>query len=199
MFKIKIVCSLLFSVFILFASTQCTEAQRRGRRDRRVAVRVVARPSHRIVVRRAHIRYAHLPRWGSVVTIRPAGAVFIKSRRSNYYFHNGIYYSQRGANYVVVRPSRGLRVGLLPVGYRTVVVGPSTYYYYYGTYYSKAPTANEYETIDPPIGAVVDSLPDGYDVKTLNGIEYYVLDGVYYAEVDAPEFPDGVGYEVVEV
>jgi hypothetical protein len=196
--NIKIIGLVFFSTLIVLLQTETAEAQRRRGRDR-VIVRINPRPSHRIVVRRAHIRYAGMPRWGSVVTVRPAGATILRSRRNNYYVNNGIYYSQHGVNYVIVRPSRGLRIGLLPVGYRTVLVGSSTYYYYYGTYYSSVPTTNGYETIDPPIGAVVDSLPDGYEVKTLAGIEYYVLDGTYYSEVDAPEFEDKLGYEVVEI
>lgn len=98
-----------------------------------------------------------------------------------------------------MRPARGLRVTVLPTGYRTVLVGSRTYYYYYGTYYSQTPSSTEYETIDPPTGAVVDSLPYGYEVKSIGGNEYYVLDGVYYSEVDAPEFEDGIGYEIVGV
>ena len=53
--------------------------------------------------------------------------------------------------------------------------------------------------INPPTGAVVDALPDGYEVKQVDGNEYYYLDGVYYAEVDAPELPDKVGYQVVQL
>ena len=195
MYRLNVLFVLFFCPVILF--TQTAEAQRR--RNNRVAVRVGVRPGHRVVVRRAHVHYAHLPRWGSVVTVRPAGAIVIRSRRNNYYYHQGIYYRPNGSNFVVVRPARGLRVTVLPTGYRTVLVGPRTYYYYYGTYYSQISTNNEYETVDSPTGAVVDSLPDGYEVKSKSGNEYYVLDGVYYSEVDAPEFEDGVGYEVVEV
>ena len=97
-----------------------------------------------------------------------------------------------------MRPARGLRISVLPMGYRTVVVGPANYYYYYGTYYAKAENGNEYKVVDPPVGAVVDALPDGYEVKKIDGTEYYVLDDVYYAEVDVPDFEDHVGYEVVK-
>ena len=76
------------------------------------------------------------------------------------------------------------------------MLGPRTYYYYYGTFYCQR--GNEYEVIDAPEHAVVDALPDGYEVVEKNGVEYYFLDGVYYAEVDAPEFEDGIGYEVVK-
>jgi uncharacterized protein YxjI len=53
--------------------------------------------------------------------------------------------------------------------------------------------------VNPPTGAIVDALPEGYEIKTTDGNEYYYLDGVYYAEVDAPEFEDKIGYQVVEM
>jgi Family of unknown function (DUF6515) len=174
---------LISSIFLVHE----TQAQRRGR------------TYHSVVVRRAHVRYATLPRWGTVVSVRPAGAVVIGRRRHPYYFQEGIFYAPRKGGYAIVRPARGIRIRALPIGYRTVIVGPRTYYYYYGTYYSKADNSNEYDVVDPPEGAVVDALPDGYDVKTVANTEYYFFDGVYYAEVDAPEFEDGVGYEVVKV
>jgi len=132
-----------------------------------------------------------------VVTVRPAAAVAVRAGRNSYFFADGVYYAQGGAGYMIVRPVRGIRIRVLPVGYRTIVIGPRNYFYYYGTYYALA-DGGEYQVVDPPLGAVVDALPDGYEVKSIDGVEYYVLDGVYYAEVDAPEFEDGVGYEVVK-
>lgn len=199
MSKLKfIIFSLLLTFGISLISEQA-EAQRRRAvvRTRRGTAVVVHRPQRTVVVRRAHVRYVGMPRWGTTVRVVPTGTTVIKYRRTPYYFKSGIYYTRRGADYVVVRPARGLRVHALPIGYRTVVVGPANYYYYYGTFYSKAPQAEEYEVVDAPEGAVVDALPEGYEVETIDGKEYYVLDGVYYAEVDAPEFDDKIGYEVV--
>jgi hypothetical protein len=139
-----------------------------------------------------------MPRWGTVVTAAPAGAVIIRGRHP-YYYHSGVYYVSRGPGFAVVRPARGLRIRALPVGYRTVVVGPRNYYYYYGTFYTRADSSDEYVVADAPEGAVVDALPEGCDIKMIGDSEYYVLDGVYYAEVDAPEFEDGVGFQVVKV
>lgn len=193
---------ILFSLLLtcgLGLISEQAEAQRKKAavRTRRGTVVVVRRPQRAVVVRKAHVRYAGMPRWGAAVRVVPTGAVVVKHRRTPYYFHNGVYYTRRGADYVVVRPVRGIRVRVLPVGYRTVVVGPATYFYYYGTFYAKAPKAEEYDVIDAPEGAVVDALPEGYEVETIDGKEYYVLDDVYYAEVDAPEFDDKIGYEVV--
>jgi hypothetical protein len=62
---------------------------------------------------------------------------------------------------------------------------------------AKAPEVEEYSVVEAPEGAVVDALPEGYEVEIIDGKEYYVLDDVYYAEVEADEFDDKIGYEVV--
>jgi hypothetical protein len=190
-----IVLSIMSTIFANLA-----EAQVRHRaRVVRHTIRPVHRVRHRVVVRRAHVRYAALPRWGTTVAVAPAAAIVVRAHSNTYHFHNGIYYAPRANNFVVVRPVAGIRVKALPVGFRTVVVTRRNYYYYYGTFYAKAADVDEYEVVDAPTGAIVDALPDGYEVKKINDTEYYVLDGVYYAEAEAKEFEDGVGYEVIKV
>lgn len=194
----KILFRLVFTLCLFALFTDAVNAQRGQRIMRR---KVVKAPNVRVVTvrthvsRKAHVRYAALPRWGAAVTVVPAGAVVINS----YHFHNGIFYSKRNNGFVVVRPVRGVRIRILPVGYRTIILGPRTYYYYYGTFYTKVVNAEEYEVVNAPEGAIVDALPDGYEVKTVNGNEYYVLDGVYYGEVDAADIDGGVGYKVVKM
>lgn len=200
--KHSIIVIVLLAIVAMAAIPQQADAQAR-RRSKRVKVvqhrNVTVVKVHPRVVRRAHIRYAALPRWGTSVAVVPGGAVVIGARRHPYYFYNGIYYAHRANSYVVVRPARGIRIRVLPVGYRPIIMGPRNYYYYYGTFYTKVDNTEEYEVIDAPEGAIVDALPDGYEVKMINDTEYYVLDGVYYAEVDAPEMEGGVGYEVVKL
>ncbi len=189
--------AILFTISI----PETAEAQPGRRGKSRVVkrhVRVV-RVHHPRVVRRAHFRYAALPRWGATFAIVPAGAILYRHSNHAYHFHNGIWYTPRNNNFIIVRPVAGLRVRTLPVGYRRIVLGTRPYYYYYGTFYSKVGKSEEYEVVDAPEGAVVDALPDGYDVKEVNGVEYYYLDGVYYAEVDEKDFEDGVGFEVVKL
>jgi hypothetical protein len=193
---------ILLAVLAMAVIPETTDAQARrkpikARVIKHNNIRVIR--AHPRVVRRAHIRYAHLPKWGSVVTVLPNGAVVIKSRAHPYYFHNGVYYMRQNNRYTVVRPGAGIRIRVLPVGYRHVIIGPRHYYYYYWTFYSKIDNVEEYEVVDAPEGAIVDALPDGYDVKTINGTEYYVLDGVKYAEVDAEDIDGGVGYEVMKL
>lgn len=189
---------LLFTTALGFISEQA-EAQRKRTvvRTRRGTTVVVRRPQRAVVVRKAHVRYVGMPRWGTTVRVVPTGAMVIKYKRTPYHYYNGVYYSRRGADYVVVRPVRGVRLRALPVGYRTVLVEPATYYYYYGTFYTKKDKSEEYSVVEPPEGAVVDALPEGYEVETIDGKEYYVFDGIYFAEVDAEEFDDKIGYEVV--
>jgi hypothetical protein len=199
MSKLKfIIFSLLLTCGLGLISEQA-EAQHKKTvvHTRRGKTVVVRRPQHTVVVRKAHVRYVGMPRWGTKVRVVPTGAVVVKHRRTHYHFYNGVYYNRVGADYVVVRPARGIRVNVLPPGYRTVVVGPTHYYYYYGTFYTKAREVKEYTVVDAPEGAVVDALPEGYEIATIDGNEYYVLDDVYYAEVDATEFDDKIGYEVV--
>lgn len=199
MTKIKIVIMIMLTTVLTAFVSDVAEAQnKRVKRAVRRDVRVSRSVHRKVVVRRAHVRYGHLPRWRTVVATVPAGAVVIKTHKVPYYFHSGIYYTPVNTGYVIVRPARGVRVRVLPTGYRKVVVGPRPYYYYYGTFYSKVDNSNAYETVDAPEGAVVDALPEGYEVKTIGDTEYYVLDDVYYAEIESAEFEDGVGYEVVK-
>jgi len=183
---------LLVVMPLIIALPSVTHAQRA-----RVNVGVTIRSPHPVVRRQAHVVYSTMPRWGATVKTVPVGAVRYRYRREPYFYHGGAFYRPHPAGYVVVRPRWGLRVNVLPVGYRTIMVGPVNYYYYYGTFYQ--PYNGAYEVVAPPVGAVVDSLPDGYTIENVNGAEYYVLDGVTYAEVDAPEYPDGIGYQVIKV
>src|SRR5258708_5492894 len=107
--KMKTFLRLFFFMFLFAAFSQTIYAQR-GQRVKRVKVvkaplvKVVTVHTH--VSRRAHIRYAALPRWGAIVTEVPAGAIVINS----YHFHNGVFYTQRNNGFVVVHPARGIRI-----------------------------------------------------------------------------------------
>lgn len=177
-----------------------TALAQRGRSHRTERVVVVKRAPHKVVVRKAHVRYAGKPRWGASIAALPSTHITVSFRGSNFFYADGIYYTRRSNSYVVVRPLRGMRIKSLPVGHLRVHIGPRTYFYYYGTFYVQtASSTPEYIVVDPPVGAVIDALPDGYEVRTVDGNEYYYLEGVFYAEVDAPEYPDQVGYQVVQL
>jgi hypothetical protein len=187
-------------IMLIIAMMSCfsVQAQKGGKGKK---VKVVHSPGVTVVKvkphvsRNAHAHYAHMPRWGSTVTVLPAGFLTFNS----YYYHSGVYYTKRNNGFVVVRPARGLRITMLPAGYRRILVGPRVYYYHYGIFYTKVVNHNQYEIVDAPEGAVVHALPDGYVVKTVNDHEYYVLDGVYFGEVDAVEIDGGIGFKVMKM
>jgi hypothetical protein len=132
-----------------------------------------------------HHHYRHLPKRGAVVTTVHAKAITVRHQGVGFRYHAGIWYRPRGTSWFVARPAYGVRIRVLPVGYRKVVIGPRPYYYYYGTYYVK--NNNEYEVVEAPMGAEIDSLPDGYNITTVNGSDYYELDDVYYMPTETEE------------
>lgn len=99
----------------------------------------------------------------------------------NYHYQQGYYYRPYGSTFRFVVPPFGLMISTLPIGYRTIQIGPSPYYYYGGTYYRPRPN-NRYEVVAPPLGAVVDQLPPNAKVKVIDGRKYYENNGTYYEE-----------------
>jgi len=99
----------------------------------------------------------------------------------NYRYQQGYYYRPYGSTFRFVVPPFGLMISTLPMGYRTIQIGPSPYYYYGGTYYRPRPN-NRYEVVAPPLGAVVDQLPSNAKVTVIDGRKYYEDNGTYYEE-----------------
>ncbi|MBI1782966.1 MAG: hypothetical protein HYR66_16615 [Sphingobacteriales bacterium] len=91
------------------------------------------------------------------------------------YYRPSYYYGYR-------RPSIGVVISVLPVGFRTFYLGPDPYYYYGGAYY-RPYNNNHYEVIDAPVGARIPELPAGAKVEVINGQKFYQYDGNYYKEV----------------
>lgn len=151
-------------------------AVRKAKRDR---VRVRSANRQRVKRTRAvHFHYRHLPKRGAVVTAINRNALPVRWKGIGFRYHSGIWYKPYQSKWVITRPMLGMRVAVLPAGYRRIVLGSKQYFYYYGTYYVKR--NEEYQVVDAPMGAEVDSLPEGYDTVKLAGQEYYELDGVYY-------------------
>src|SRR6185503_294307 len=103
----------------------------------------------------------------------------------NYRYQRGYYYRPYGATFRFVIPPFGIRISTLPMGYRTLRVGPSPYYYYGGSYY-RPYGRNQYEVVKPPLGAVVNELPPGAKVTVIDGKKYYEENGTYYEETITP-------------
>ena len=147
------------------------------------------------VKHKAHVRYAHLPRRGAVISTVPKGNIVVTHKGVKFKFHNGVFYKPKGATFVVVRPPCGLKIAALPAGHLCVVVKKKRYFYYYGTFYVKTAGVEEYEVVEAPVGAEVDALPEGYEISTVDGVEYYTLEDAKYQAV---EKEDGtVMYQVV--
>ncbi len=148
------------------------------------------------VKRHAHFHYAHLPRRGAVVSAVARGHIGIVHKGVKFKFHNGVFYKSKGpATFVVVRPPKGLKIAILPVGHKRVIVKQKPYFYYYGTFYSKPPGMEEYTVTEAPVGAEVDALPEGYEITTVDGVEYYTLDDAKYQAVEKED--GGIVYQVV--
>lgn len=129
---------------------------------------------------------------------RPSASMRVRFGNASFYYHSGIFYSPYNNGYRVARPPFGIRVSILPFGFRHIMLGRRHYYYYYGTFYDRPYGYNGYEVVRPPLGAIVDALPDGYEIRNINGYEYYYFEGTYYAEVDDSNYPGGIGYQVVQ-
>jgi hypothetical protein len=68
-----------------------------------------------------------------------------------YDYHEGRFYAQSLFGFILesVPPPRGIVVTYLPTGYRTIIVGRTTYYEYENVYYQ--PAAGGYVVVDPPV------------------------------------------------
>jgi hypothetical protein len=75
-------------------------------------------------------------------------------------------------------PQRGLAVGALPHGYRSVVYGRDRYFVYGGVWYR--PYGPRFVVIAPPIGVVIPFLPDFYTTVWFGGVPYYYANETYY-------------------
>jgi hypothetical protein len=156
------------------------------------------RPTHVITPKRPKTGYYEhpkpMPKYGHTTTKVPKYSNKIYHGNTYYYYNNGIYYRPYNNSYVVTRAPIGVRVGILPVGYRPVVINRTNYYYYYGTYYTK--NNDYYEVIAPPVGAVVENIPTGYEKIEINGETYFIADGIQYKAII---INNEIWYQVIKV
>ena len=103
----------------------------------------------------------------------------------NYRYSRGIFYRPYGSYFSVTVPPFGIRIRVLPPGYRRIYAGPREYYYYDGTYYNPY-GRDEYEVIPPPLGARVPELPRGAEAVVIDDQKYYEFNGTYYKEEITP-------------
>ncbi len=82
-----------------------------------------------MVIRRTTMVHIYHPA-GFFLATMYVTAVMISVSNQNYYYNQGVYYTQSTSGYVVVPAPVGASVTVLPSDYTLVVVGSSTYYYY---------------------------------------------------------------------
>src|SRR5512135_615836 len=75
----------------------------------------------------------------------------VEYRGQKYDYHEGRFYAQSLFGFILdlVLPPRGIVVTYLPTGYRTIIVGRTTYYEYENVYYQ--PANGGYMVVDPPV------------------------------------------------
>jgi hypothetical protein len=132
--------------------------------------------------------------YGFFVASLATTAVLVSLANQNYYYNQGIYYTQASGGYTVVAPPVNITVINLPQGLETIPYNGSTYYYFSGTFYSKS--SNGYTVIKAPVGAVITNLPDGGKQEQVDGQNYVVYNNTYFL----PIVQNGNNvYQVVEI
>ena len=127
--------------------------------------------------------YNYYPSRSRTIINFTAPRVMIPFGGYNYYYSSGYYYRPYRNYYRSVLPPIGIRINILPRGYRSIYAGDVPYYYYGGTYYRRsAKDAKDYEVVDAPLGASIPELPEGAKAVVINEQKYYELDGTYYKE-----------------
>lgn len=129
-----------------------------------------------------------------VLTVRtlPKTTVIINNKGTNYYYDQNTYYRFNGGRYMPVAPTLGLRINVLPIGYRSIVFNNHTYFSHRGIYYIA--NNNEYEVVAPEIGTTVYELPEDAEKVTIDGQELYEFNDVLYEKIQK----DGTrAYEVI--
>jgi hypothetical protein len=112
---------------------------------------------------------------GDIVRNIPSSHVVITHSGSKFIYSNGTYYRHHSHGYVVVRPPFGLRIRVLPFGYRRFFIGANPYYYSFGTYYSYDPATKVYVVCEKPAQAPAEVS----DLDQITLIDGNTLDGVY--------------------
>jgi len=120
----------------------------RYREDRKSQERYRKNKNYTLDKRYKHNRY--YPKRGHVVNELPHNYHAIKHRRSNYYFHGGIWYRPAKVGFTVILPPIGLTIPLLPPFYSTIWVSGTPYYYADGVYYMWRAEDRVYVVTDPP-------------------------------------------------
>lgn len=99
----------------------------------------------------------YYPPRGYAVKHLPVGYRTVHFHGHPYYFRHGVWYSARGAGFVVVTPPIGIIVPILPSYYTRIWVRGIPYYYAGGVYYVWRPAMQGYEIVEAPAESSVES------------------------------------------
>ena len=184
---------------ILFAFIQNTEAQQHKHKknvvtNRKTSKKVIRKtklnkvPKSRLVYRtpnRKVIRYKTLPAKNLVV---------VKHKNVKHYYSGGYYYRFHKGHYLRTAPVFGLRMRVLPAGYRIYTWNKWKYFYHNGVYYTAE--NNEYEVVAPEPGLVIEELPEGAEQVEMEDESYYEYNNVLYQKT---ENDGGDSYKVAAI
>ncbi|MCB9045528.1 MAG: hypothetical protein H6550_05245 [Chitinophagales bacterium] len=136
---------------------------------------------------------SHIAIPARTINTLPGRTTIITHRSIPYYCNSGMYYRKTAGRYILTPAPIGLRMHVLPVGYRSIVVGPTVLFNFGSTFYRQDTRTNDYEVVAPPAGGVIYDLPDGAQEMTVGGKIYYEYNGTLYKKI---ETADGWAYEV---
>jgi Family of unknown function (DUF6515) len=142
-------CTLLAAVAALAVSISMAQEHGRDHWDRD--------DHHGYVLDQRYHHDRYYPPRGFVAHALPRGFITIRHPGGPFFFSDGIWYSQRGGDFLVVAPPAGLTVGVPPLGYTTVWVRGMPYYYANNVYYTQGPGG--YTVVDPPNDADIATAP----------------------------------------
>lgn len=109
------------------------------------------------------------------------GCVQVFVNETPYYYDEGIFYKQAGADYQTVYPPVGAVVPRVPDGAMAIAAGNLVYYYAGGAFYVQQ--GDGFAIAPPPLGVIVPELPPGaVQVAVSNGVAYQ-FNGLYYQPV----------------
>lgn len=152
----------ILAVLISMAAVSARADDGRGEASQYVAAAVVVHEHHGdrhrgyVLDNRYHHNHYYPPH-GYVVRTLPAGYRVVHYHRDRYYFRHGIWYSARGAGFVVVTPPVGIVVPILPLYYTRIWVRGVPYFYAGGVYYVWRPAVQGYVVVEAPGDSDVDS------------------------------------------
>jgi hypothetical protein len=129
--------------------------------------------------------YYRKPGWTSTDPPAPTAqtiSVEVKGGMVALIYDQGIFWLQRGSDYVVVIAPPGAVVDTLPPGVRAQPVkGGGMLYYFFGTFFKAK--GDKYEVVMPPAGTFVGYLPDGYSQEGKEDDPVFKFGPVSYKQV----------------